>query len=143
LWKRPQRRVVWSHDMSILDFSLHTRRGARYQLRVRINKLGQLGWQARAQSTKRERRNADHVSAWLKCPFNPPLANTLKCLVDTFNIDYDCPTLIQRLLFHFGCQITSWKDFKLQNGLLCFHNIFRLLVMFDAIFIILPSREET
>jgi len=78
LWKRPQRRVVWSHDMSLLDFSLHTRRGARYQLRVRINKLGQLGWQARAQSTKRERRNVDPRISVIEMPVQPTLGQHLE-----------------------------------------------------------------
>jgi hypothetical protein len=41
LSKWPQRRVVRSSDLSTLDFSSHTQRGARYRLCVKIKQLGQ------------------------------------------------------------------------------------------------------
>ena len=49
--KRPHIHTARLHDLSKFGFLSYTWKEARYQLCIRINKLDQLGWQARAYST--------------------------------------------------------------------------------------------
>ena len=42
LFKRSQKHITWSHDLSKFGSSLYTRRGARCQLCVKFNNVGQL-----------------------------------------------------------------------------------------------------